>query len=182
MINIDKLILDKYNVRRRLVDVSDAEFITNLRSNMKLAKHIHFADGDINKQIEWIQHYKYREKQGLEEYYIYESLEGEKYGTTRNSDYDDHSFVIGSWLFSPNAPQGLALLSECAGKKAGFDDEKFIYTRFDVRKLNKKVVNYHTKIWHSLKITEDDINNYYILTRENFERYFDSVVSICNIV
>lgn len=46
---IDNLLFDKYKVRRRFVEVSDANFIHHLRSNKKLTQFISQIDGDIGK-------------------------------------------------------------------------------------------------------------------------------------
>lgn len=180
--DINKLIWDKYRVRQRLVEERDAEFITMLRSDKSLAKHIHFADGNVEKQREWIRHYKQREALGKEYYFIYESETGQCYGTTRLSDFDDHSCVAGSWLFLPESPSGLPIFASILTTKFAFDLPNIVYMRFDVRKLNKKVVRYNTTFWNLTKVAEDDLNNYYISTRENFNQRVERLIELVNLM
>jgi hypothetical protein len=47
---IDKLLLDKFNVRRRFVEERDAEFILSLRLDEKKGRFLSKTDNDIEKQ------------------------------------------------------------------------------------------------------------------------------------
>jgi len=179
MIDVDRLLIEKYNVRKRLVEMEDAKFITNLRADTELCQFIHFGDGSLKNQIEWLRKYKEREKQEKEYYFIFESLDGKTYGTERFYDFDDHSFVGGSWLFTRDSPAGLPVLCELAARKFAFEISRFVYNRLDVRKGNKKVLNYHRKVWKVQTIAEDELNFYFILNKNQFYKRFDVVLEMC---
>ena len=80
--------LEKYNLRLRLVNEDDAEFILSLRANPDRTKYMVTLDNDIESQKKWIREYKLREKEGIDYYFIYSKLDGEQIGLNRVSHID----------------------------------------------------------------------------------------------
>lgn len=160
-------IISKYGIFLHLVEESDAEFILALRTNPKLNKYISSTSPDILDQQKWIEYYKIKEKQGLEYYYIAKDQLGNKYGTIRLYNFDENSFELGSWIFMPNSPLGMPVKTHMIGLETGFDALKAEYCRITIRKKNIKVINYLEEFNPVINF-EDDLDLYYILSKENF--------------
>jgi hypothetical protein len=168
MIDIDKLIHIKFNVKRRFVDVGDASFILSLRTDNKLSRFLSSTEKDLCKQVEWIKKYKELEKQKKEFYFIFENSKAfDPFGVSRIYNIEPESFEIGSWLFSSNSPEGLSILADLATRDFAFSNANFKYCRFEVRKNNKSVVNYH-KHFNPTLVKEDDLNYYFELSKDNY--------------
>lgn len=92
--------LKKYGLEVRLVNEHDADFILSLRSDPNKTKYMVTIDSDIERQKEWIQEYKKREKEGLDYYFIYNNTEGEPLGVNRIShvDYKEKLAKSSSWI------------------------------------------------------------------------------------
>lgn len=160
-------IINKYGIYLHLVEESDAEFILTLRTNPKLNAYISNTSLDINDQIRWIQNYKIREKQGSELYYISKDMFGNKHGTIRLYDFDTNSFELGSWIFMPNSPLGMAVKAHMIGLEIGYEMLKATYCRITVRKKNLRVLRYLEDFNPEIS-AEDDLDFHLILSKENF--------------
>lgn len=66
--------LDKYNLQVRFVQEEDAEFITKLRTDVRLSRFIHQIEDDVEGQKKWIRDYKEREALGIDYYFIYSQM------------------------------------------------------------------------------------------------------------
>ena len=159
--------IEKYGIKLRTVEIEDADFILNLRTDPILSQFISFTEPDIDAQIKWIKDYKIREKEGLEYYYIALDQNGEKHGTIRIYNFDEKSFEIGSWLFRREAPLGMAVKAQFIGFETGFNLLNSEYCRLEIRKRNTQVVR-HMKGFDAPVVKEDELNYYYELTKENF--------------
>lgn len=177
---MDNLLFDKYKVRRRFVEVSDADFIHHLRSNKKLTQFISQIDGDIENQKEWIRRYKQREKEKKEFYFIYEDDKGKKFGLNRIYDVVEHSFDFGSWLFDIDTPKGLALLAEIALLDYGFQNLGVAYAVCDIRINNAASRILNERFIGVKKICDDGLNNYYVLSLDTFLKMKANTIKIIN--
>ena len=157
----------KYNIKLRLAEYEDAQFIFRLRTDPNLNKNISKTIGTIDDQVKWLEAYKKREKAGLEYYFITEDFSGNKMGTTRIYNTGNHFFTLGSWVFLREAPHGYAIKADIITKGFGFESLDYINCRFDVRKENQTVIKYH-KLFNPSLIDEDNLNYYFELSRENF--------------
>ena len=161
-----------YGLNVRLVTELDAEKILKLRTDNKIGRHLAKTNPDLINQINYIRDYKTREKNGQEYYFAFSIIgSDEVIGFYRlyNIDYKTKSFTIGSWIFEPNIPENLAILGDILSKEFGFNEIGLNICYFDVRRNNKKVKKYHG-LFSPIFINEDsEENNYYVLTRENFE-------------
>lgn len=159
--------INKYGIFLHLVEESDAEFIFALRTNPKLNNYISFISPNISDQIKWIQDYKIKEKQGLEYYYIAKDINGNKYGTIRLYNFDEKSFELGSWVFLPNSPLGMAVKTHIIALELGYEMLNADYCRLNIRKNNFKVLRYFED-FKPFKEFEDDLNFYFTISKENF--------------
>jgi acetyltransferase-like isoleucine patch superfamily enzyme/RimJ/RimL family protein N-acetyltransferase len=159
--------IEKYGIILRSVEIEDAEFILKLRTDEQLSRYISPTLPDINVQISWIENYKKREEAGKEYYYIAEDQKGNRFGTIRIYNFDEKSFEIGSWLFMPNSPLGMAVKAQFIGFEQGFETLKVEFCRLEVRKKNTAVLRYF-RDFEKVFVTEDDLNYYFTLSKENF--------------
>lgn len=161
---------EKYGVKARFVTEADAEFIVSIRSDEKLGRFIHASDGDVQKQIEWIAAYKEREARGEEYYFIFEK-NGMRQGVARIYNINEENFTSGSWVFSPNAEKGTAVLGDIISREIAFELLPEAVNLFDIRRNNTTVQRYALS-YHPVFLREDDEQNvFYYETRENFEKY-----------
>ncbi len=159
--------IEKYGIVLRTVQVDDAEFILKLRTDAKLGQYISYTEPSVDIQKKWIENYKVREEAGQEFYYIAEDLSGTKYGTIRIYDFDEKSFEIGSWLFRPDSPIGMAIKAQFIGFETGFKLLNAEYCRLEIRKKNKAVLQY-MKGFTTGEVKEDELNYYFKLTKDNY--------------
>ena len=92
--------LEKYGLKVRLVNESDADFILSLRANPNRTKYMVTLNDEVESQKKWIQEYKTREEKGLDYYFIYSNGEGKPLGVNRIShlDFDAKSGKSSSWI------------------------------------------------------------------------------------
>lgn len=165
----------RYGITIRLVNESDAAFIVKLRTDPRLGRYINPTKNDIETQIQWIKDYKLREAKSIEYYFVF-SIEGNRVGVNRVYEIKENSFVSGSWVFSPDAPLGAAVISNIFMKELIFENTSLTKFYGDVRKKNKQVVKYH-KMFSSTFTHEDDINYYFYVTKEDFYNHKNKLLS-----
>jgi len=169
------MIIDKYGIKLRTVEVEDAEFILSLRLNDKLSRYLSPTTNSIVQQENWINKYKKREKKGIEYYFVTIDNQGNKYGLSRIYDFEDNSFESGSWLFSPDAPKGYSILSDLAGRDYGFEVLGFEYCRFNVKKKNSTVVNYSLAFKPNL-LSEDEFTYFFRIDYAAYKKHRDRLI------
>jgi len=150
----------------RLVDETDAEFIIELRTNPKLNKFLNYTSNSIEDQISWIKNYKYRESKSLEFYFMFLE-DGIRKGTYRLYNINSYSFTIGSWLFNSCNNKLFPIYSDLLMADYGFYQLNKEILLFDVRKKNKKVINYH-KLKNPIPYSEDDDNIFYFIQKKEW--------------
>lgn len=160
----------RYGLCYRLVDESDAFFIVQLRTNEKLGEFISKTDKSIEKQQDWIKEYKKREELGLEYYFLFESINGEKYGVSRIYNVNVNTFTTGSWLFSKNSPFGASFLGDIISHEIAFEILPNTKYLFDIEKGNKNVQRYALS-FHPTFLYETEHTLYYENTKENFNKF-----------
>ena len=163
-------LMERYGLYVRFVNADDAEFIVRLRTDEKLGRFIHATDDDTDKQKEWIRAYKARESKGTDYYFMFEKPVGVRLGVCRIYDIHDHDFTIGSWVFSPDAPMGAAILGDIITREIAFELFPDSTLLFDVKRENLNVNRYQAFYKPEL-ISEDDDTYYYRCFRSNFEKY-----------
>lgn len=163
-------VLDKYGLHIRLVEAQDADFILKLRTDPRLGRFLNTTKPDKKAQISWIKEYKKREQAGLDYYFIFEKPVGVPLGVCRIYDIKDTEFTIGSWLFSPDAPVGSAILADIITREIAFGFMPQKKLKFDVKCGNVNVLRYQYT-YKPTVIQEDVEDILFELSKENFEKY-----------
>lgn len=161
--------LDRYGISVRLVTPDDAPFVYKLRSNKELCKYISQISGTVEDQREWLEQYKIREAEGTEYYFIF-SVNDIDYGLERIYHITEDSYTHGSFVFTPETPLGVPVLSDIITREIGFDLLGLKTNYFDVRNGNVNVLNYHLKFKPKF-LYETDIDRFYELDIETFNKY-----------
>lgn len=168
--------INRYGITLRLITLEDAEFIVNLWANNPLVRiFISATLPTIESQSQWIEIYKKKEQLGLDYYFVAQDLNGKPYGTVRLYNFDEKSFELGSWIFMPNAPFGMAVKTHIIGLSTGFELSKTDYCRVTVRKANTKVLNYLNN-FTPIMTKENDVDYYFLLSKENFDHFKDKIL------
>lgn len=160
----------KYGITLKPVELSDAKFILDLRTNESKSRFISDTDYNIEAQENWIKKYKIREDKNEEFYFIAEDTDGEDFATYRlyNLNLVDKTIEIGSFISKPNYPNAMNIIRlDILIKEFAFEVLKMDKIVFEVRKKNTSVVNYHKK-FNPVITNEDDLNYYFELTQSNF--------------
>jgi len=170
--------IKKYGLLFRLVEISDAEFILDLRIDDKLSLHLSETSQSIDDQKNWIIDYKKREFKNEEFYLICCSEDNKtKYGVNRIYNIKDKSFEIGSWLFRSNIGNSTAIISDLFFRTFFFQKTSCVKCVFEVRKKNKNVLKYH-KMFAPKIVSEDEDNFYFSLHRENFIKHKNRLIKL----
>jgi hypothetical protein len=168
---------ERFGLMFRPVEVSDAHFILELRTDEKLGRFISKTDQDIAKQIEWITQYKQRENAGVEFYYVTEDKSGTSMGLYRLYNFDGDTFEGGSWLYrkciAPNAP----ILGDFAIRDIAFEQLNFEFCNLLVMRLNKPVLQYHMS-FNPMIVKEDESFIYLKLSRQNYRIRRDKLIKM----
>lgn len=154
-------------INLKSVEISDAEFILNLRQNKELNRFISSTSVNLEDQKKWIENYFKRELDKKEFYFVVQNKENESCGTVRiyNIDSEKKECTWGSFMLNKNRPDGasyetIKLSLNYAFKALGI--EKVL---LDVRKENKKAIYIYEKSGFK-KYSEDNINYYYQKIKE----------------
>lgn len=151
-------------VNLRDVEVKDAEFILSLRCDEKKSKYLHKTEFNIQKQQDYIRHYKTLDN---EWYFIIENKKNEPIGTYRIYDLKQDSFSIGSWLMVEKANPFEVIEGEYLAKCFAFKTTGFNKFHFDVRKENKKVVRFHKMVGAKI-VGENNIDYFFECTKDDY--------------
>lgn len=162
------------NIEIRFVEPDDASFIIELRNNPKLNRFLSPTSSEIVDQVKWIKDYKNREAEQKEFYFIV-SENGIKRGLYRLYHINKFSFTIGSWLFTKCEQPNLPILTDLIVSDFGFNFLKLPILLYDVRKENRKVIQYHL-LKEPLIYNEDELNYFYLLQHKNWAKAKDNVL------
>jgi hypothetical protein len=163
----------------RLVEEDDASFIVGLRNNPKLNRYLSQTSANVNNQIFWIRNYKIKEK-NIEELYFIVFENGLRKGLYRLYHINSASFTIGSWLFDSCENKNLPILTDLLMGDIGFYGLNKPVLLFDVRKVNRKVIQYHA-LKKPLFYNEDELNYWYLLKKNEWELSKMNVLSFFSI-
>jgi len=157
------------NITLRLIELSDLNFIFNMRQNKNKTKYLSDISEDIQVQKKWIEAYKDREKEAKEYYFIIESKQKEELGLVRIYDLQKDSFSWGSWLIKDDAPNNTGIESVLQIYEFAFYRLSYCKSHFEVRKDNLKVNAFHLR-FGAVKTGEDNLNFYYEYTKTKYEK------------
>lgn len=180
------------NIIMRLAEVSDAEFILEMRLDSKKNRYISKVENDLEKQILWLKEYKKREDKCKEFYFIIESKNAnltqkgeifntntdskkvmnfetrEKLGLVRIYDFKLDSFCWGSWIIKDSAPKLAAIESAMQVYIFAFEILGFKNSHFDVRNDNISVINFHKRLFNATITHTDSLNTYFTYSYADF--------------
>lgn len=162
------MFLEGKHICLRTVEIEDAEFIYHIRQNESKTKYLSKVVGTIETQREWITHYKQREKEQKEFYFVIESKDGENLGLVRMYDFQIDSFCWGSWLIKDNAPKTTAIESALQIYEFGFYKLEFEKSHFDVRKGNDKVIAFHQR-FGAIIVNENELDYFFNFNKKDYE-------------
>lgn len=151
----------------RTAEISDAEFILQLRTQSDKTQFLSQVENDLAKQQAWLKAYKHKEKNGEEYYFVIESKTGESLGLVRVYDLQPDSFCWGSWLIKDEAPKTTAIESALLIYEFGFGQLGYTKAHFDVRKGNQRVIAFHQRFGARI-VDEDELNYYFNYTLEDY--------------
>lgn len=169
--------LSKYGISIRLVEVTDAAFIIDIRTDERNSRFISATSSDVAQQQKWIEAYKEREAQGLEYYFVILDQEGNPCATTRIYDFRGEAFETGSWVSKNDAPYGIAVKGEILGREVGFELLGFSLCTFNSRKANANIMKYH-KMFGARCVREDEDNRYFEQTKEEFYKGSEKIIKL----
>jgi RimJ/RimL family protein N-acetyltransferase len=155
------------NVDLRNVEVYDAEFILKLRLDPDLNQYISKVENNLLKQEEWINNYKLRYINNLEYYFIIQNKQLESVGTIRIYNMQKDHFCWGSFIVLPQARKYATFESVILLFHYAFFDLDLHYTCFDVRKNNKKALDFHLRFGATI-ISENDEDIFMKFTKKEF--------------
>ncbi len=164
----------------RLVELSDAEFILNLRLDPKVSRFLSPTDSSLNKQLAWLQGYKEREAAGQEFYYIIHRRDNDlPIGTIRIYDFDirKSSFCWGSWIVNSDKTVSAALESSIFISDKGFFELGFNHCHIDVVKTNAKVLRIYNKMGYKI-VDEDERLVYHSYPKQAYEQDRDRLLEL----
>lgn len=167
----------KYGLHVRLVEIQDARFILDLRTDPRLSRYMTGTSLSVQDQEEWIARYKERERRGEEYYFITLNDQGERLGVSRLYNFDAESFEAGSWIYRWGLDTSVPILGDLAVRDFGFDELRYGVCRFEVMKGNESVIRYHRRFQPEF-LGEDERACYFRITREAYETYRDKLLKI----
>lgn len=149
-------------INLRLVNITDANFILNLRQNEVLNSFISTTSSNLNDQICWIKNYLKREKKNQEKYFIVETKDRISCGTVRiyNIDNLKQQCIWGSFILDKNRPEKSSYEVIELSLRYAFEVLNMNEILLDVRKKNKKAIYIYEKMGFE-KYKEDNENYYY---------------------
>lgn len=158
----------------REVHTEDAQFILDLRTDPDKGRHLSHTVPDLRKQQDFILQYQ----MGREDFYfvICDWLDV-PLGTVRIYDIHEDSFCWGSWILADHAPSTAAIESALLIYDFAFFALHYKCSHFDVRKENRKVIDFHLRFGAKI-VGEKDHDflfsyekNAYLETRNRYSRF-----------
>lgn len=160
--------IEKYGIKLVPVELSDASFVIDLRTDIKKSRFISSTDADLQQQIDWIKGYKARESRGEEYYFIGIDENSERFATYRIYNIEPDQAEIGSWITKPGYSKAQnSIKMDIIMKEFVFEVLGFSKLKFEVRRENTSVVRYH-KMFGPTIIKETDQDIFFLLSKENF--------------
>jgi hypothetical protein len=90
----------------RNAEISDAEFIWSLRTDIKKSKFLMLVSPELGRQVAWLEDYAHKTDQA---YFIIETRAGDQLGAVRLYDAEGDNFCWGSWVMRDRAPHSAAI-------------------------------------------------------------------------
>lgn len=159
----DMRLVQGRNVKLRLVELEDAQFIVTLRNYAKSQKFLSATSSNIEAQERWMRDYKIREGKGTEFYYVIQLHDDSPVGLIRLYDLKLDIFSGGSWIMAPGHPHQIAVETVILLYDLCFDQLGYEKILLQVVKENQSVIRFHRR-FGAVVDREDDRCVYLINT------------------
>lgn len=163
-----KTLLVGKNINLREIEIDDAQFVLNLRTNPNKSKYLHKTDNNLDEQVSYIKRYYGKDD---EWYFIIENKDHCPLGTIRIYDVHGDDFCAGSWLIVDDAPVTTGLESVLLLYDFAFNELGFNKMHIDVRKKNTKVWRFHEAMGLR-RVAENDLDYFYSYSKEEFLKVY----------
>lgn len=157
------MILGK-NIDLRLVEIEDAELILSLRLDPELNQYLSPVENNLDKQREWIKTHRLYSR---DFYFVIQNKKQELVGTIRVYDVQGNVFCWGSWIIIPEARKYASFESVFLLYRFVFFGLGLDKTNFDVRKKNKKAVDFYQRFGATI-FGETDLDYLMTYTKNTF--------------
>ena len=157
------------------VEVDDAKFILNLRTNENLNKYLSPTENNLDTQKLWISNYKKREKEKKEFYFKVRDYENNDTGVVRlyNIDKKYSKATFGSFIMNEIHPKYAALESMILILYYAF-----LYLNLEKIELDVRINNLHAKKFYQRfgfkKTNENEIDEFYELEKKDFIKLYEN--------
>ncbi len=168
----------RYGLKVRLVTEDDAAFIVSIRTNRTRSEYIGATSTDVEDQRQWIRDYKLMEALG-EDYYFIFMLDNKPLGVYRLYDIKGEDFVCGSWVFSPDAPKGAAILGCIIGREIAYEELQLTNCYTDVIKGNNSSMQFQMAFKPEI-LREDETKVYFRHYKKNFYQIKPQLILLCS--
>ncbi|TFW10294.1 N-acetyltransferase [Oxalobacteraceae bacterium OM1] len=163
------MVMTKQRIVGRTIDLrdvtaSDASFVFSLRRDPLRRTYLSETPDDLHAQLIWIERYRAERRQF---YFIIEDKRGAPLGTIRVYDLQPDSFCWGSWILRPGAPPKAALESALLVYEFGFRELGLKRSHFDVRKENRRVVEFHKRFGAKI-VRENDLDYFFTFSVHDY--------------
>ncbi|MFT0891076.1 GNAT family N-acetyltransferase [Pseudochelatococcus sp. G4_1912] len=148
----------------REVNLDDAEFIVEMRTNPDKNKYLSHTSVEVESQVNYLRNYL---KSTTDFYFIICNYEGKAIGTIRIYDIRDNSFCWGSWILSKDAPKSAAVESALLIYDFAFFSLHYPKAHFDVRKNNERVVEFHKRFGARI-VDENELDYFFEYDRDAY--------------
>jgi len=160
------------NIYLRLINLNDAKFIYNLRTNKKLSKYLNPTSLKFDDQILWMENYFKRYNKKLEYYFKFQIKKKNKFydiGVARIIKLSKNNFSFGSWIMKPGLPSWIALECALSIYEFSFVLKKFKKNLMWMDLKNKKVITFH-QLMGAVESARDKKQLYAYLTNSMYKR------------
>jgi len=152
------------NIDLRLVEIEDAELILSLRLDPELNQYLSPVENNLDKQREWIKTHRLYSR---DFYFVIQNKKQELVGTIRVYDVQGNVFCWGSWIIIPEARKYASFESVFLLYRFVFFGLGLDKTNFDVRKKNKKAVDFYQRFGATI-FGETDLDYLMTYTKNTF--------------
>lgn len=160
------------NIRLKLVNINDAKFIHDLRTNKILSKYLNPTSFKLDDQKKWMKQYFIRNKNDQEFYFKFQFKKQNSFydiGVARVIKLTKKNFSFGSWIMRPGSPSWLAVECALSIYEFAFKYKKFQKNLMWMDLRNKKVIIFH-KLMGAIESNRDKKQLYAYLTESNYNK------------
>ena len=160
------------NIYLTLINIADAKFIYNLRTNKNLSQYLNPTSSKLTDQIKWMKNYFKRNNKNLEYYFKFQVKKNNKFyniGVARVIKLSKNNFSFGSWIMKPGSKSWQAIECALSIYEFAFIKKKFKKNLMWMDLKNKKVITFH-KLMGAVETNRDKKQLYAYLTSSKYKK------------